>query len=169
VATQNEHEIRSTTFDNRSRSVQQQDPQREHKLETCQFEELAHTAEVGLLVHSNSAEGLFACAAKAMFVLLDAAPAQEEAPVTHHVTIDSVDAESLLVDWLSELLYLYETTGKLFTECEVTMWTPTHLEAEVHGRAPSRTPRFDIKAITYHDLELGQDERGWFAQVFFDI
>ena len=136
---------------------------------TCRYQELGHTAEIGLAVQADAPEHLFACAAQGMFALLRTSSVPDAASVRHTVTLDALDGESLLVDWLSELLYLYETTGAIFTDCTVTRWTPTHLEAQVVGRRPQTPPVVHIKAVTYHQLQLVAGADGWSAQVFFDI
>ncbi len=135
----------------------------------CRFEELSHTAEIGLRIYADAPEDLFACAAQAMFSLLNAATDADQPPLVHHIRLDADDGESLLVDWLNELLYLYETTGALFTECAILRWTPTHLEAEARGRKPLTAPSIHIKAVTYHQLAVTTGDQGWTAQVYFDI
>lgn len=135
----------------------------------CLVEELEHTSEVGLRIHADAPEQLFACAARAMFGLLRVAPDRRRPPQTHHVRLESMDGESLLVDWLSELLYLYETTGALYTDCTVTRWAHTRLEADVVGHPPLAPPAVHVKAVTYHQLRLQADAGGWTAQVYFDI
>lgn len=135
----------------------------------CRFEELGHTAEVGLRIQADAPEPLFACAAQAMFALLRAPVDAEQPPIVHHIRLDAFDGESLLVDWLSELLYLFETTGALFTDCTVMRWTPTQLQAEVRGRKPLTAPAVHIKAVTYHQLVITANADGWTAQVYFDI
>ena len=78
----------------------------------CRYEELAHTAEVGVRVDAASADALYACAARAMFALLHMEPDRDADDVRPSTSsVESVDAESLMVDWLGELLYLHETTG----------------------------------------------------------
>jgi SHS2 domain-containing protein len=135
----------------------------------CLFEELGHTAEIGLRIQADAPEQLFACSARAMFSLLRVLPDTTRPAAQHHVTIDSIDGESLLVDWLSELLYLHETTGAIFANCAILRWTPTHLEAQVTGYPPSVPPAMHIKAVTYHQLMLQANADGWTAQVYFDI
>jgi SHS2 domain-containing protein len=135
----------------------------------CRFEELGHTAEIGLRVQADAPEQLYACAAWGMFALLGVEPDLTRPDVLEQVRVDSVDAESLMVDWLSELVYLHETTGALFAECTVLRWTPTHLEAEAHGRRPASPPAVHIKAVTYHQLAIVSGPDGWTAQVYFDI
>jgi SHS2 domain-containing protein len=136
---------------------------------SCTIEELGHTSEIGLRVQADAPEQLFACAAQAMFGLLRASPDTSNPPIHHHVAISSVDGESLMVDWLSELVYLHETTGALFPDCTILRWTPTHLEAQVTGYPPSDTPAMHIKAVTYHQLLIQANADGWTAQIYFDI
>jgi SHS2 domain-containing protein len=127
----------------------------------CHFEELGHTAEIGLRIQADAPEDLFACAAQAMFALLRTPVDLDQPPVVHPIRLDALDNESLMVDWLSELLYLHEITGALFTECTVLRWTPTRLEAEARGRKPLAAPAIHIKAVTYHQLAITVDAGGW--------
>jgi SHS2 domain-containing protein len=136
---------------------------------TCLIEELGHTAEIGVRVQAGSAEELFACTAQAMFGLLRVHPDESRQATPRLVTIDSIDGESLLVDWLNELVYLYETSGLIFTQYKILAWSATHLEAEVSGYRSNGVPALQIKAVTYHQLLLRGDANGWTAQVFFDI
>jgi SHS2 domain-containing protein len=136
---------------------------------TCRFEELGHTSEIGLRIHADAPELLFACAARGMFSLLRVPLDLAQPPRTHHIHVESLDGESLLVDWLNELLYLYEMTGALYNDCTVTHWTHTQLDAIVCGYPPAATPAVQIKAVTYHQLQVQADAGGWRAQVFFDI
>lgn len=133
----------------------------------CRYEELAHTAEVGLHIQAPTPAALFSCAATGMMSLLQAGPT----PASRHypISLTAVDTESLLVDWLNELLYLHETTGDVFTGFEITSWQPDRLEAVATGGSPARPPRLHIKAVTYHQLHVTQTAVGWTADVFFDI
>ena len=136
-------------------------------MQPCEFEELAHTAEIGLRVRAATPGRLFACAGMALFALTGAVPQAAEAERT--VTVESPDVESLLVDWLNELVYLYETTGCAFHEIEVTEWSPQRLAATVRGGRPAAPPRLHVKAVTYHDLSVHASGAGWEARVFLDI
>jgi SHS2 domain-containing protein len=135
----------------------------------CLIEELGHTSEIGLRVRADAPEQLFACAAQGMFALLRVHPDKRRPATQHHVTIDSSDGESLMVDWLSELLYLHETSGAIFADCTILRWTATHLEAHVAGYPPDEAPAVHIKAVTYHQLLIQANADGWMAQVYFDI
>jgi SHS2 domain-containing protein len=107
--------------------------------------------------------------ATAMFELVDAQPDPHAPGEWREVSVDSFDPESLMVDWLGELLYLYETTERVVAAAEVTEWTPTRLTARVELRPSSAAPAMHIKAVTYHQLQVVEEEDGWMAQVYFDI
>jgi SHS2 domain-containing protein len=143
--------------------------QQSEDLNSCHIEELGHTSEIGLRVRADAPEQLFACAAQAMFSLLRIHPDRARPAQRHHVTITSLDGESLMVDWLSELLYLHETSGAIFGEYTILRWTPTHLEADVVGYPPITPPTMHIKAVTYHQLRIQAKADGWLAQMYFDI
>lgn len=135
----------------------------------CRIVELDHTAEIGLHIGADAPETLFACAASGMFGLLRVEPDRSKLVQHHAVQLQSSDHESLLVDWLNELIYLYETTGALYTACTVTKWHGAGLTAEVNGWPPTGSPAVHIKAATYHQLFVRAGEDGWHARVFFDI
>ncbi|HBY97593.1 MAG: archease [Ardenticatenaceae bacterium] len=139
----------------------------EETMTECDYEELSHTAEVGLRVRGAAPAALFACAAIGMFGLIGGRPGNRDR--RRLVTVESLDAESLLVDWLSELLYLHETTGEVYDHCEVTTWLPTRLEAVIEGGRLAGQPLRAIKAVTYHGLRLYEAGGAWVAEVYFDI
>ncbi len=137
----------------------------------CGFEELAHTAEIGVRLWAPTPAALFACAAHAMFALVGALPTAPDAePIDQRtLKLTAIDAESLLVDWLSELVYLYETSGLSWNEATLEQWAPTALRAVVYGRRVAGAPRLHVKAVTYHGLELRPVPDGWTGTVYFDI
>lgn len=143
----------------------------------CTYEELGHTSEIGLRLEADTAVNLFICAAQAMFHLIHPAPLAEpktsaaatETAEWREITLSAADQESLLVDWLSELLYLHETTGLIFHRYNIINWEPTVMEATVTGIVPEQTPAMHIKAATYHQLEVAQTTDHWQARIFFDI
>jgi SHS2 domain-containing protein len=76
------------------------------------------------------------------------------------------------VGWLSDLNYRHVTEHRIFSEFKVVTLIEQHLEAEVSGEVfdPMRhTIHTEIKAVTFHDLHLERDERGWKAQIIFDL
>lgn len=125
-----------------------------------------------------------ACAA---FVHAVAEPAALAGESRRSVDLDSVELDLLLVDWLSELLFRFDTEGFLPATCDAvvtrgTAATPAseagdrqarwRLHADLVGMeaAANRVPiKVLIKAVTYHQLEVRQTDAGWSARIIFDI
>jgi SHS2 domain-containing protein len=97
------------------------------------------------------------------------------AQCSRQVSLTAHDQESLVVDWLNELLYLYEATGFLLKECRVALPGPGRLEAQCRGELldPARHHiQTVIKAATYHGLEVsnkGSKTGQWRVQVILDV
>ena len=138
-------------------------------LRGCTFEELGHTAEIGMRVRAAAPADLFICAGRAMFALIGAEADPNAELFETLMTLEAIDMESLMVDWLSELVYLHETTGVIFEHIVILHWSPTALSATVSGRRAGQTPHMQIKAVTYHDLVVQPESDGWVAQIYFDI
>ena len=79
-----------------------------------------------------------------------------------------MDAESLLVEWLSELAYWAEAEMLVFSKFDLQNVSPTQVKALIHG---SRVTQLEnhIKAVTYHNLEIIKTETGLAATVVFDV
>lgn len=135
--------------------------------QTRRFEELAYTADVGIRAFGQDLNSLFDNAAYGMFSLIGDIDGLFD--TTHHtVSLSAPDRESLLVDWLGELLYLHDTTNEIFIRFSINEISDTHLEAEVHGTFLAQ-PQLEIKAVTYHDLKIEETPQGYTATVLFDI
>ncbi|MCW8799549.1 MAG: archease, partial [Desulfobacter sp.] len=87
---------------------------------------------------------------------------------TRHVELEAMDAESLLVEWLSELAYWAEMEMLVFHRFELYNVTPNHVQAVIHGGHVSGFKKH-IKAVTYHNLEVVETEKGLEATVVFDV
>lgn len=134
------------------------------------FQFIDHTADAGILVTAPTLEVMFETAAMAFTELITDADSLRHR-VVRRFRLQEDDLASLLVAWLQELLYLLDTEGLIFgrfqvnlheLSLEATAWGEV-FDAEIH---PMKT---EIKAVTYHQLEVGQSDRGWQAQVIFDI
>ena len=82
--------------------------------------------------------------------------------------IKSIDLSSLLVDFLSEVLYLSQTNKKTYTQVKFTKFANTKLTATISGKKVERFNE-DIKAVTYHELEVKKVDGIWTATILFDI
>jgi SHS2 domain-containing protein len=114
------------------------------------YEPLSHTGDMGMLVYGQDVPELFAHAAWAMFDLMSDATLIRSLR-TIPVTVEDSDLEDLLVRWLSELLYLYDTQRFLYCAATFTALEPTRLAATVQDEPfdAARHPiDIEIKAVT---------------------
>lgn len=132
------------------------------------YEEIDHTADVGIRAHGTTLEELFANAAEGMFSLI-ADLSKVRAVGEVEVRTSAEDTARLMVQWLSELLFVHETQRLLFREFDVTIDG-----GSLRGRA--RGERIDkrrhelklaVKAVTYHRLKV--DPAEGVAEIIFDI
>jgi SHS2 domain-containing protein len=135
------------------------------------YEPLSHTGDLGMVAYGRDLPELFAHAAWVMFDLMsDATTIRPQHTVT--LSVNAVDLEDLLVRWLSELLYLYDTRRLLCCTFHCTLLEPTHLTATVAGEPldPDRHPiDTEIKAVTYHQIAVEQVDGRWQARIIFDL
>ena len=133
------------------------------------YELIDHTADVGVKAYGKTVAEAFAHAAKAMFDIIT--DSSVIAPIGQYdITLDAPDLEQLLVDWLSELLFLNGAKNLVFGKFDVTI-QGTHLTAHVYGE-PYDTSKHkmgvEIKAVTYHILAV-HEKNPVYVQVLFDI
>lgn len=135
-----------------------------------EFEEIEHTADVGLRVRGKDLPALFVNAARGMWTLILSDIDSVEPLVTRQIELEAMDLEMLLVDWLSELLYLHETEHEVYSQFAVHEISPTCLRAEARG-APVKDHAFrkQIKAVTFNDLAIEETTEGVTATVVFDV
>lgn len=133
------------------------------------YEELAHTADLRLRVRGETREALFAHAAEGLYALMRWTSPADAPQQERRLTLSAPDAETLLVDWLSELLYLSEAHGVRWSAFAVERASETELSAAVRG-AVGGHPERPVKAVTYHGLRVapGPDGR-WEATLTFDV
>ena len=132
------------------------------------FEEIEHTADWALRIRGRNLSELLINAARGMSSLLVSELADISVTQEERVEVEAYDAESLLVNWLSELAYWAEAEGIVFCEFNLQQVTPTHLRAVVRGGHVADLQKH-IKAVTYHDLEIVETDDGLEATVVFDV
>ncbi len=133
------------------------------------FEEIPHTADWSFRAFGRDLRELFENAAFAMFSMQgsnDQNTGVKE--ITREVQVNGIDHESLLVNWLSELLYLQEAKRETYHRFRVEKISPAALKAQVFGRSAGKIDKI-IKAATYHNLKIEQTPNGWEAVVVVDV
>jgi len=132
------------------------------------YEQIAHTADIGIAAYGKSMDELFANAAAGMFSLITDLRGVK-AVGEYHVRLKADTTEDLMVAWLSELLYLHETQRLLFKRFDVSVKRNT-LDAKIDGEVMDRSRHhlhMVVKAVTYHMIEV--NPRKGVARVIFDI
>ncbi|MGM0576489.1 MAG: archease [Myxococcota bacterium] len=133
------------------------------------YRQIEHTADLALELHAPTEQALLAEGARAIVdVLTEGAEVAGEARRT--VTLDALDREDRLVQWLNEILVLGVTDGFLYAEGTPTLDGEQGLRAEIRGEDDAlERVRAEMKSVTYHDLSLEERDDGWTARVVIDV
>lgn len=135
------------------------------------YETFDHTADLGLRVRAADLETLFIEAGRGLTSMI-VANLDEVRPVCEiALSVPGTRPDELLFDWLSELLYLFETRHLLLTDFEVQI-DESGLRATARGEEADDTRHqleHEVKAITYHGLKVEPADGGWLAEIIVDI
>jgi SHS2 domain-containing protein len=130
------------------------------------------TADVAFIAYGKDLSELFANAALAMFeVMIDTN--QIEKRVEEKISVDGYDLESLMFNWLNELLYISDSKNLAFSEFDVKVDDKDfRLEAICKGEeinSEKHETKTVVKAATYHKMKIWKENDIWKAQVVLDI
>lgn len=135
------------------------------------YQPFDHTADLGLVIRGANEEDLFANAAFAVFdIITDLG--RVEARETRRILVEGDSREDLLINFLREVLYLYNGERWLMKGLRVTRVGERVLEAEALGEpfdGQKHEICKEIKAVTYHQAEIRKTPDGWTARVIFDV
>ncbi len=135
------------------------------------FEILDHTADIGIVVYGRDLKSLFQNAGEAFFHLITDLR-KIRLRTERRIEIGKESLERLMVDWLSELLYLHDVENLLFRRFDVETVGEEGLRARVKGepfQEGLHVIKTGVKAVTYHQIEVRQQGEGWRAKVIFDL
>jgi SHS2 domain-containing protein len=136
------------------------------------YREIEHTADVGLELEAPDLKAAFALAAASMFDLMcDLDTVGDDVRRTVRTRARDGDLENMMVRWLTELLYVFESERLLLSGFDVVKLEDGGIEAEVVGEQfdPGlHAVKLEIKAATYHELAVDQVEGVWHVRVIFD-
>lgn len=130
------------------------------------FEE--HTSEVEVNLRASSVEALFREAALALAEVMAGREVPASTEAREPVELDATDRDALLVDWLNELLFRTETSGRLYTAVRIDRLTDRTLSAAV-GAVERPEPLICVKAATLHGVRIVETPGGWTANVVLDV
>jgi len=133
------------------------------------FEELPHTADIKIRAHARTLDGLFSEVLNALMEVMYGAGRSDG--TTREIQLKSPDRESLLADFLSEVLFISEVDGLVFSRADVTI-NGLRLHAVLHGEPfdPERhSGGTEVKGISYYGLRIGTDANGYMVDIVFDV
>lgn len=135
------------------------------------YEIIDHTADVGLRAFGGDLKELFKNFALGMFgIITNLDDIKPKTSLT--IEAGAVTQEELLVDWLRELLYQYNTQEILFKNFEIEKMTDNRISAKAWGEkfdCRRHNLKTEIKAVTYHGLKIEKVQDHWQGEVIFDI
>ncbi len=135
------------------------------------YQLIDHTADFGIRVFGHSLEDLFRNAALALMdqLLVSAKPCERQ---TRQLCVEGRDRPDVMVNWLREILYLWVDDDLLVRSVQVESVGETHLSARVQTEVFSpqqHVIKTEIKAVTYHQIQVTDRGHQWEARIIFDI
>ena len=130
-----------------------------------------HTADFGIHVSGTNSKDLFANAAEALFDVItdiDSLTGYDSC----HIEVSGEDWSDLMINWLREILYLWNGKERLVKSANITSLSENKLSAQVvfDPYDPDRHAiKTEIKAVTYHQIQVKLTPSGWTARIIFDI
>jgi len=130
-----------------------------------------HTADFGIHVFGTDLKDLFTNAAFSMFDLITDIKSLKGADESS-LNIKGIDRPDLMVNWLRELLYLWNGKQILVASIDIQSMTEYELTAKIKFDCfdPARhSIKNEIKAVTYHQIQVNQVTEGWESKIIFDV
>jgi len=130
------------------------------------------TADIAFIAFGSDLNELYANAALAMFeVMINTSQVEEK--IEERVSVEGYDLESLMFNWLNELLYISDSKNLAFSKFDVKVDNKKfRLEAFCRGEKinpEKHETRTVVKAATYHQMKIWKENNAWKAQVILDI
>lgn len=135
------------------------------------FELFDHTADIGIRATAPSLPGLIPPAGKALYSIIgELVPSDDKRAESWELVDD--DSVFLLRDYLAELLHLFESEMRIVIEPVASVFEDGRLV--VHAQSVAINQRHsdflrEIKAVTYHELEIAEVDGGYQATIIVDI
>jgi len=127
--------------------------------------------ELAVRIVGNSQADLFANSGIALFEVM-ADIDKIEAAERLSLEVEGSDRDDLMVNWIRELLYLYQGSGYLLKEFKINEVKDTLVKAEVAGEKidPDRHEiKQEIAAVAFHKSRMQKTGNQWIAQVIFEV
>ena len=131
------------------------------------YEILEHKADLKIRAFGKTKEELFE---NAMIGMFDSAKYESRGrEIKREIKIFSLDLPALLVDFLSEVLYLSEVNQEVYNNIQFKKISKKNIKGILSGKKLKRK-QLVIKGVTYHDLQVHRKkDKTWQATILFDI
>jgi SHS2 domain-containing protein len=126
-----------------------------------------HPADMGVRVNAPDLPSLFREGALALAEITGASSA--DASEALEVSASGIDRVDLLVRWLQEVLYLIMVKDLRISGIEISRLTETEVHARVRGTFQKTGLAVEIKAVTYHNLDIVRKGDSFEASIIFDL
>jgi SHS2 domain-containing protein len=135
------------------------------------FEIIDHTADIGIVAYGADIKQVFANAALGLFNLMADLDDFGES-LQREIELSAEDVEVLLIEWLNELIYIFDVERIIFKKFEIEELTSTRIKAMCSGekiKPGEHRLKREVKAATYHMLHISKEDGSYKVQVIFDI
>ena len=134
------------------------------------FEVLEHPADLKIRVFGQTLAELFVNAALAVAEQQNPQIVSQPSkrPEWESVEVKSAGLNSLLVDWLNEILSRADINNKVYTDFKIEQLSEKQLRAQIAGQSVAQK-KIEIKAATYYGLEIEKTNKHWQAVIILDI
>lgn len=131
------------------------------------YEILEHPADLKVQARAKTLPDLFSNFLKAIIEICQPEIDQASPLISHQIQIKADNIESLLIDFLSEVIYLMDVNKEIYTQADLIIKN-NELKGKIKGQKVKRF-QTEIKAATWHDLEIKKINNQWQAIVLFDV
>jgi SHS2 domain-containing protein len=133
------------------------------------FEEISHTADIKIRVRAPTLEALFSETFNALMQVMYGT--ERSGGIVKEIKVESHDNESLLLDFLSEVLFVSEVESLVFFNASISIHG-SRLTAELSGEPfdPIRhSGGSEVKGISFSGLSIIHDANGYMLDIIFDV
>ncbi|MCX6773199.1 MAG: archease [Candidatus Micrarchaeota archaeon] len=129
------------------------------------FRFFEHTADIMFEAYGKSYPEALENAAHAMFSVFGSAKETEKAAFI----VSAHNIEELAVQSLADLLAYMDTNEMVFSRMKVVKYNEAGKSVEFEAYGEKKQPRDAVKAVTYHEMAVTHDKKGWTIRIILDV
>lgn len=132
------------------------------------YELLESPSELRIRVRGPSIEVLFRNALLAMFEVIEPLYCENSREHSHTLYLSSADRDALLIDFLSQALYLSDVNNEAYFKATFARLDENTAEVMIIGKK-IKGFAVEIKAVTHHGALIRQNGQMFATELTFDI